>query len=178
MERTPTHIKGLHVYLMGVLEHFRGSKVCITRHSCARVRCDTNAASWCGRAPRGTGTPSPRDTRAPAGLPTIISHRRSFRSLLLSAWHVGGGGAVTDENPHVAAAATHEAEHLLRARRRPGLCAARHCAACCEAQGISLLFLEPRATLRRFFWIPQSAQREGEHVHHVERTTSMRENHF
>ena len=34
MERTPTHMKGLHVYLMGVLEHFRGSKVCITRHSC------------------------------------------------------------------------------------------------------------------------------------------------
>jgi hypothetical protein len=31
MERTPTHMKGLHVYLMGVLEHFRGSKVCITR---------------------------------------------------------------------------------------------------------------------------------------------------
>jgi hypothetical protein len=49
--------------------------------------------------------------------------------------------ALTD-TPICAVAAPHEAEHLLLARRRPGLCAARHCAACCEAQGVFLLFLE------------------------------------
>ena len=45
MERT-IHMKGLHVYLMGVLEHFKGSRVCAGGAACVRARA---AARWCDR---------------------------------------------------------------------------------------------------------------------------------